>query len=212
MNASWHNGSGEDDYESQLNRSALWAITYGDMMSFLMVFFLILSASLSAKSVAVQISMKSLESQFGHQSRIIDELFSAYGIQKIAKLEVGKNRIRLSFASPILFAEGSATLKPASLPQLGRLADALKEIPNYVQIEGYTDNTPLGPNSRFRSNWELSAARAFSVLRAFQGDGIPPYRLSAIGYGQYRPLVANDSPAHRAANRRIEIDIIRRED
>lgn len=201
-----------DELEGQLNKGALWAITYGDLMSFLTVFFLLMAAGISAKSMAVNMSLKSIESQFGKQSRLIEELFSSYGIQKIAKLEVTRNRIKLYFSEPVLFNPGSDTLKEATEDQLRQLAAALRDIPNHVSIEGHTDNQPLGPHSPFKSNWELSAARAFSVLEFFEHAGVPAYRLSATGYGEYRPLKPNTTPANRAANRRIEIDIIRSED
>jgi len=85
------------------------------------------------------------------------------------------------------------------------------DLPNPIQIEGHTDNRPLGRSIRFRSNWELSSARAFSVLQFFIKEGVAPEKLSAVGYGEFKPVKSNDTPEGRSGNRRIEINIIRHE-
>ncbi len=201
----------EEELESQLNRGALWAITYGDMMSYLMIFFMILYVGASSRSLKMQMNSKSIEEHFGKKGTVVSELFSKHGIQKIAKLEVSENKIRIVFQAPVLFDSGSANLKTGSASGLKQLAQALKELPNNIQIEGHTDNQPLGPHSHFASNWELSAARAFAVLRFLSSEGIASSRLSAIGYGEFRPVAPNTTEAGRAMNRRIEINILRRE-
>ncbi len=203
----------EDELEHQLNRGSLWAITYGDLMSYLMLFFLLLFVGTSSRSLTVQLGAKAVEAQYGGGGgKMIQQLFSQYGVQQIAKLDVGENRIRIVFQAPVLFDSGSADLKTGSMAQMTQLAEALGEIPNSIQVEGHTDDRPLGRGSKFNSNWELSAARAFSVMRFLEISGVPPRRLSAIGYGEFRPLGSNDTPEGRTANRRIELNIIRRED
>ena len=199
----------DGDLEASLNRGALWAVTYGDIMSYLMIFFLILYASVVSKSVALQMSLQGVEESFGKDSNVVDELFSLHGIQRIAKLEVSEDKMRIVFNAPVLFDLGSADLKPESIPHLRRLAEALTEIPNPIQIEGHTDNVPLGKHLPFKTNWELSAGRAFAVLRCFETNNVPSGRLSAIGYGEFRPLKGNDTPEGRSANRRIEVNIMR---
>jgi chemotaxis protein MotB len=201
----------EDELESQLNRGALWAVTYGDMMSYLMIFFMLIYLGNATKNMKVQMAMESMKEQVTGQGKVVQELFSKYGIQKIAKLDVEENRIRILFQAPVLFDLGKATLKTQSLPELGQLVKALKELPNPIQIEGHTDNSPLGKHGAFASNWELSAARAFSVLRFFEANGMPSSRLSAIGYGEFRPIAPNTTAEGRGLNRRIEINIVRRE-
>ncbi len=202
----------EDDLESQLNRSALWAVSYGDMMSYLLIFFMMLYVGSNSRSLTAQMANKAISERFGGKGDVIQELFSKYGVQKIATLEMTDNRIRIVFQAPVLFDPGSAKLKPSSFPELFSLVGALKELPNNLQIEGHTDDRPLGPDSPFSSNWELSSARAFSVLRFLEINGIPPQRLSAIGYGEFRPLKPNTTLTNRAINRRIEINILRREE
>ena len=202
----------EEDYEGLLNRSALWAVTYGDLMSYLVIFFLLLYATVTTKSLELQMSLKSVEGQFGKESKVISEIFSQHGIQQIAKIEMRENKLRIVFNAPILFDSGSATLKPDCIPYVIKLGESLAELPNPIQIEGHTDNKALVGNKKFASNWELSAARAFAVLRALEINGIPSRRLSAIGYGEFKPVAGNDTEAGRAANRRIEVNILRLED
>ncbi|MFA6003977.1 MAG: OmpA family protein [Elusimicrobiota bacterium] len=202
----------DDDLESLMNRSALWAVSYGDLMSFLVIFFLLMYSSVMTRSVSLQMSMQSVSDQFSKEGKVTKELFSKYGIQQLAKLEVRENRLRIVFNAPILFDSGSAVMKESAIPYIIKLTDALSELPNPIQIEGHTDNRPLIGNKKFDSNWELSSARAFAVLRALEINGIPSHRLSAIGYGEYRPIKSNETEDGRMANRRIELNIMRMED
>lgn len=115
--------------------------------------------------------------------------------------------VEVQISADILFSSGMAEPAPAALPVLANLAEALKPWPNAVQVEGHTDDLPVRSGA-FRSNWELSGARAGSVVRLFTEHGVNPQRLAVVGYGQYRPLQANSSPAGRNANRRVAIIIL----
>jgi chemotaxis protein MotB len=201
----------EDELENELNRGALWAITYGDLMSYLMIFFMILFAFYSSKNITSQFSAKAIEETFGKDTEVASTLFSKHGIQQIAQVEISANKISINFSDPILFTPGSDVLKPSSYPHLRRLTAVFQDLPNPIQIEGHTDNRPLGRGTRFRSNWELSSARAFSVLQFFIKEGVAPEKLSAVGYGEFKPIQTNESPEGRSKNRRIEINIIRHE-
>jgi len=88
-----------------------------------------------------------------------------------------------------------------------RLAASLGPFPNPIRVEGYTDNLPI-KNLQFYSNWELSAARAGSVVRVLSGHGVDPGRLAVIGYGEQRPVQSNDTAQGRNANRRVVIVIL----
>jgi chemotaxis protein MotB len=88
-----------------------------------------------------------------------------------------------------------------------KLAETLKPLGNIIHVEGFTDNVPIN-NFEFRSNWELSAARAASVVHLFTGLGIDPQRMAAIGYGEFRPVDSNDAPEGRAKNRRVVLVIM----
>jgi chemotaxis protein MotB len=201
----------DEDLENALNRSAMWAVTYGDLMSYLMIFFLLLYVAASTRGVGIQMSIKAAEQRFANDTQTIAQLFAREGIQKIARLEIGENKIRIVFLAPVLFDSGSAYLKPDSLPILQQVVGSLNDMPNAIQIAGYTDDRPILPGSKFDSNWELSSARAFAVLRFFEINGIPEARLSATGYGEFRPVASNATPEGRSANRRIEINILRRD-
>jgi chemotaxis protein MotB len=115
--------------------------------------------------------------------------------------------VEVQISADILFASGMAEPAPAAVPVLQHLAAALKAWPNAVQVEGHTDNVPVRSGA-FRSNWELSGARAGSVVRLFSEHGVDPQRLAVVGYGQYRPLQPNSSAVGRNANRRVAIIIL----
>lgn len=105
----------------------------------------------------------------------------------------------------VLFNAGSAELRSENRGLLSWIAVVLAEMPVDIRIEGHSDNRPMS-GGRYPSNWELSLARSMMVLRYFHGvHGIPPSRLSASGYGEYRPIADNATEAGRARNRRVEI-------
>ncbi len=111
----------------------------------------------------------------------------------------------LSLKGDLLFAEGSTKLKPESYPILHKAAQIIRSCNNRIRIEGHSDNLPV-KGKRFSSNFELSAARAVTVLRFFtEVEKIPENRFYAVGCGEYRPLFPNDTPEHRAKNRRVWI-------
>ena len=106
------------------------------------------------------------------------------------------------------FASGSAELSDAARVLLREIGSPLSELSHQVRVEGHTDDTPIS-NSRFRSNWELSTARATQVIAFLQRDlAIPATRLSAAGYAEFHPRVPNTSAAARAQNRRVDLVIL----
>ncbi len=118
-----------------------------------------------------------------------------------------KRWIEVEINSSILFGSGSAELAAGARPVLRKLAEKLASLKNTIHVEGFTDNVPID-NFEFRSNWELSAARAASVVHLFAGLGVSPARMAAIGYGEYRPIASNDTPEGRARNRRVVLVIM----
>ena len=111
----------------------------------------------------------------------------------------------ITFEDFLLFDFGKADINSGGLAFLDKMADLIEKIPHPVRVEGHTDNVPIR-TARFPSNWELSIARAVSVVKYFAGSGkINPQRLSAVGYGDTRPLVPNDSPGLLIHKRRVEI-------
>ena len=124
---------------------------------------------------------------------------------------------RFVFPADVLFDSGSADLKPEAAPQIDKLADALKQLETQIppdiawvlRIDGHTDIKPI-TNVNFPSNWELSAARAISVVRYLIDHGIPANRLVAAGFGEFQPLDPGDSDEALAKNRRIELKLTER--
>jgi chemotaxis protein MotB len=115
--------------------------------------------------------------------------------------------IEVEIKTDLLFPSGSAHLGTNAIGVIERLADSLAPFPNNIRVEGYTDNVPI-KNLQFYSNWELSAARAGSVVRVLAKRGVDPVRLAVIGYGEQRPLQPNDTAQGRNANRRVVIVIL----
>ena len=118
-----------------------------------------------------------------------------------------KRWIEVEINTSILFTSGSAQLSGQAQPVLRELAGKLQPLSNIIHVEGFTDNVPIN-NFEFISNWELSAARAASVVHLFTRLGIDPQRLAAVGYGEYRPVASNDTPEGRARNRRVVLVIM----
>lgn len=107
------------------------------------------------------------------------------------------------------FDEGKADLKEGAKSALDKIVPIIKNVDNHIRIEGHTDNIPIN-TADFKSNWELSVRRATEVVRYFvEKRGLPPERVSATGYAEYRPIVQNNSPKNRSLNRRIEIIIVK---
>lgn len=112
--------------------------------------------------------------------------------------------VEIEIKSSILFSSGKARLSRQARPVLKKIAKTLEKFPNHIQVEGFTDNVPIR-TAAFPSNWELSAARAASVVSLFARSGISPKRLSAIGFAEYRPIASNKTAKGRQKNRRISI-------
>ncbi len=123
-----------------------------------------------------------------------------------------KDRLSVNLVDKILFDSGKASVKPTGVKILRKVGAELAKIEGKrIQIEGHTDNVPIGGRlkEKFPSNWELSASRAMAVVRILQADvGIDPTLLSSAGYGEYQPAVSNETAEGKADNRRIEIVLL----
>lgn len=129
-----------------------------------------------------------------------------------AKVEVVEDGIKVTLPSSVVFDLSIAKLKDAALPTLSNLAASIKNLDEryVVVVDGHTDDEPVFYGGDFSSNWELSLYRAISVIDFLVKEGNNPELFAAAGHGQYSPLYPNDSPEHKAANRRVEILIRRR--
>ena len=124
-------------------------------------------------------------------------------------LNIKRNQfwLEVEIKSSLLFASGSSELIADSIPVLIELSDIFIDLPNRINVEGFTDNKPISTRI-FPSNWELSAARASAVVRLFERNGIKPSRMASIGYGEYQPISDNDSEEGRAKNRRVVLIVM----
>lgn len=210
--------------KSEESTQNLWMIPFADLMSTLVILFLALfgyaylgassdyERALSAmqKDLADKKNLPDVEKKVkeAEVAKALETYFDEEKLKGLAQVELSAQRIRISLSNPVLFDSGHAELKPAARAALGEIASVLKGVPNAVVVEGHTDNVPIrsGP---YHSNFELSAARAFAVIEFFINAGVDPARFSAYGYGEFRPVTANDTPDGRGKNRRIEINIVR---
>nr|WP_315024504.1 flagellar motor protein MotB [uncultured Aminipila sp.] len=121
---------------------------------------------------------------------------------------IDKRGLVISFNNAILFESGSAEIKKENEYALLEVADMINNLNNYIRIEGHTDNVPMH-SEVYPSNWELSTARAVSVVQLFINQcNVPPEKLVAVGYGEYRPVADNSTAEGRTKNRRIDIIVL----
>ena len=144
----------------------------------------------------------------GQQRRVFDQFrsfVSSKGLDGVvgARLEAGK--LTIAFPAGVLFAKDSVDLSEAGKERLKTLfAFLVKTAGERINIRGFTDDLPPGPDSRFRDNWEVSSLRAVAVLRYMLSLGLRPNRLTATGLADLEPLYPNTTPEHRARNQRVE--------
>lgn len=215
-----------------------WLLTYSDMITLLMIFFIMMYVISNVNTQKFQALARVLGSAFGSSnilssgSAILPEQINNAGpvdsdtsqlalLKKEIEKDIaeggfnGKVTVSLqerglviSLQDTVLFVSGSASLAPEARAIITKIGMTLKPLPNFIRIEGHTDNVPIH-NLQFPSNWELSVARATNVVQELITQcGISPGRLSATGYGEYRPLAANDTGEHRQMNRRVDILIL----
>ena len=136
------------------------------------------------------------------------QAISAQGLGDRVSIAARGRSVTIQIQDEILFTTGEAELGKGGQDVIRRLEPLLAKTQGDIRVEGYTDNVPIG-NERFASNWELSAGRATSVVRALIDTGIPPARLRATGYADTRPVASNDTDVGRAHNRRVSLIIER---
>lgn len=220
-----------------------WLTTFNDLVTLLMVFFVLLFtmssmdvAQLKQFQVSLIRGLGVLKEGEGSPVGIM-ESFSDKGMKKgwfrgemikpgpkeIADYIKGLKSLKgidarfrekdlvISLDGSVLFESGMSDINPEAFPVLEKLLKIINMASCQVRVEGHTDNVPIF-TEEFGSNWELSTSRAVNVVKYFVEEGkVDPQRLSAVGYGESKPLVPNDSPEHRDRNRRVEIVLEKRE-
>ncbi len=128
--------------------------------------------------------------------------------ERTVSMREGQYWLEVEVDANLIFRSGSAELAPQSVNVLRDLATILRDYSNPVHVEGFTDSQPIVGDSPFLSNWELSAARAASVVHLFTDEGVDPRRMAAVGYGEHRPIADNATAAGRNKNRRVVLVVM----
>ncbi|KIL48326.1 hypothetical protein KP77_23670 [Jeotgalibacillus alimentarius] len=216
------------------NSTPKWMITFADFMMLILVFFILLfsisqvdtakfdsisqafrnQGVLDGSDTVVPFDEEWLEEEIREDQELqelygeIDSFLEENNLTDQVTASETDRGVVITLQEQVLFDSGEAELLPAAEPVLQMVGDLLEDIPNFVRIEGHTDNRPI-QTAVYPSNWELSAARASSVVR-YLGDryDISPERFAAVGYGDTQPVAENDGPAGWAMNRRVEVVIL----
>jgi chemotaxis protein MotB len=194
-----------------------WMLSYADMVTQILVFFILLFSLSDINLVKFSSFFKKMkrppvvldEEQLRRLMLDIAEWADKRGIGDAVTMEINERGLAISFSEKLMFNSGSADILPQALPLLNEIVGKLKNVNNEINLEGHTDNVPI-TNERFGSNWELSTARATNVVKYLvEQMGVTPTRISASGYAEYRPVSSNNTPAGRAANRRVILIVLR---
>lgn len=210
-----------------------WLLTYADMITLLMIFFIVMYSMSQVDKAKFDAVAQQLSIVMGGGSPTVltnpgngilkdaqpnpkeiekaEDALEKYivdnGLGDMAKVFIDERGLVISLKEGLLFKSGSAEVDKSSQEILAKISSAIKGMSNYVRVEGFTDNVPIR-NSRFASNWELASQRAINVGAILIVNGLAPERLSTVSYGEYRPLYANDSDEHRRLNRKVDIIVI----
>tara|TARA_A100001037_G_scaffold293646_2_gene310476 strand:- start:166 stop:978 length:813 start_codon:yes stop_codon:yes gene_type:complete len=215
-----------------------WLATFGDLMSLLLTFFVLLLSFSSMEEIKFQKAMGSLRGSLGvfdsepelsqpirilmplvrgsvaqsqnirKSAEELEKTLSDEGFEGDITLEGTASGLVIRIQAPVLYDVGRAVLKPSIQNALNKIGDMLILLPNEIVVQGHTDNRPI-IRGDYASNWELSFQRAVNVVRYLITEtNIHGRRLSAEGYGEHRTLVPNTTQENRAKNRRVEIHIL----
>jgi chemotaxis protein MotB len=183
---------------------ATWLYSYADLMTQLLIFSILMLVALGLKPPKEQTKQ---QDDLVETVKQVEQFVKESGLSDSMALDRTADRLVIRMKSAILFREAQAALTPAAERVLAGLAPVLARAPTKLRVEGHTDDVPIR-SSQFPSNWELSTARAISVIRYLEENGIDRGRLSVAGYGEFHPLAPNDSADRRALNRRVEIVVL----
>ncbi len=215
-----------------------WAIPYGDLVTLLLAFFVVMYAISQVNEGKYRVLSDSLNAAFRGEPTTFDpvqvgqpaastvaapivqlpEEIRSMAMRQLAQqameamdplirqglvdVEAGEGRLTIAIRSDILFASGSASPSAQAQSVARLLGEVLRAFPVNIRVQGHTDNVPVVSGS-YPSNWELSAARAASVVHLLVAGGVAPQRLAAVAHGEYQPVLPNDTPDGRNANRRV---------
>ncbi|BDG08077.1 OmpA/MotB family protein [Anaeromyxobacter paludicola] len=201
--------------------TSFWLITYSDMTTLLLAFFLLmfsftLLTGSHQEELVQALNVVSANGKVVRQEPPREDLERA--AREIAAqfkdehtfVDATETEVTVGLSSNVTFASGEAALTDAGRAALLKAGAILARLPNAVRVEGHTDDVPM-KSAEFPSNWHLSAGRAQSVVQLLVEAGVDARRLEVVGYGETRPRQPNATPEGRAANRRIELKLVRSE-
>lgn len=167
-------------------------------------------ARLSDEAARLAAEKAELEQTTSEYDRLVDELKGEIEAGQVTITELS-GKLTVNVSNAILFDSGATTVKRAGREALGKVAEVLAGIQDReIRVEGHTDDVPVGAGAPYADNWALSALRASGVVDLLVKGGVDPLNIAAVGYGEHRPTVPNDSRESRAANRRTEIVLVPR--
>lgn len=210
-----------------------WLLTYADMITLLMIFFIVLYAMSKADTERFRLVSASLQRAFAvtvyespveasatgaaaFDARIaafvslrgqVSAVAEDHNILDDVQIHLVREGVVVSLSGNFLFESGRAEVRPEAYAVLDTVSKVLHDLPNEVRVAGHTDNVPI-ETPLYASNWELSTARAVAIVKYLVATGIEPERLAATGFGEFRPAAPNDSRTSRAKNRRAELLVV----
>lgn len=215
-----------------------WLLTYSDLITLLMIFFVIMYASSNIDKEKYKKMSESFNSVFGSSDNVlgegattdgvgdpvvipetteeqqlndlktqVDKIISENGFEGEISTRIEERGLVVSFASNVFFDSGKANIRSDMEGDLTQIADIINKLDNFIRVEGNTDNIPI-KNDEFKSNWELSSVRASNVVEYLINSGVNAEKLSAVGYGEFRPVSTNDTEDGRSMNRRVDIVVL----
>jgi chemotaxis protein MotB len=196
-----HRAARDDD--SNPLHDATWLYSYADLMTQLLIFSILMLVVLGLKDP----KKTQRDDQLVETVKQVEQFVKDSGLADSMAIDRASDRLVIRMKSAILFGEAQAVLTSQAESVLAGLAPVLARAPSRLRVEGHTDDLPIR-SAVFPSNWELSTARAISVIRYLEEHGIDRDRLSVGGYGEFHPLAPNDSAERRALNRRVEIVVL----
>ena len=191
------------DEQIQIGRSTpTWMLTYSDLMTQVLIFFVMMFALASAMNEMQLVKLK----------KKLEAYVTGQQLGNYIGLTINEKGLVVSLREKLMFDSGRAEIHQEAKDILKDITIEIGDVPNNTRIEGHTDNVPIGAElkSKFPTNWELSTARATNVTRyLLEALNFPPQRISSAGYGEYHPVVDNDTEEHKAMNRRVDIVVQR---
>jgi len=207
------------EHEEDEDITSFWLITYSDMTTLLLAFFLLMF-SFTLLTGSHQDDLVKALNVVSANGKVVKREPPREDLEKAAReiaaqfkdkdtfVDTTETEVTVGLSSNVTFASGEAALTDAGHEALEKAGAILARLPNAIRVEGHTDDVPM-KSADFASNWHLSAGRAQSVVKLLVASGVDPHRLEVVGYGDTRSRQPNDRQEGRAANRRIEIKLVR---